>query len=320
MTSQSVDVSILVPTKNGEQYIRELLDMALHRQATRRRLEAIVVDSGSRDRTREIAAAQGARVLEIPPERFNHGLTRNLLAQQAAGKYLVYLTQDATPADGNWLESLLQPMDEDVLVAGVYSAHRPRPDCDPITRFLIENEWKLTSEHTPRRVNVIYDWRDYEANRVAYVYFANTSAAIRRSVWEEIPFREMEFAEDADWAMRALEAGYETIFEPHSVVIHSHSYTARDTLRRHYEHARAFRTTLGVVDQRPLMLRLWDALILGIRIAQAKSTSDQRAPIHEVLGRLGAQEIGGWLGAHEELLPSELRNRLELQRARKAGR
>ena len=312
-----VDVSILIPTKNGERYIAEVLDQALHRQQTDRSLEAIVLDSGSRDRTRELAAKAGAIVREIPPETFNHGLTRNLLAEQARGNYLVYLTQDATPANEHWLESLLRPLDAEILLAGVYSAHRPRSDCDPVTSYLIRQVWALAGESFPARTNVIANWQEYRANLGSYVYFANTSSAIRRSVWQETPFREVSFAEDADWARRVLEAGYLTRFEPRSVVVHSHTYRIPDLFRRNFEHAQAFQEMFGPTDRRSLAQRLAEAIELAVRIGRAGERAErgQRKLVLRALAVLFAQELGAWLGAHPNLVPERLRRRLELQRS-----
>ncbi len=312
------DVSILVPTKNGAAFIGELLERAMRGQQTRRSLEAIVVDSGSRDQTRAIAARAGATVHEIPPRAFNHGTTRNLLARLARGTYLVFLSQDALPADENWLENLVRPLDDDVLIAGVYSAHRPRLEADPVQRYLVAHEWRLVGERFPPRRNEITSWREYEANLAAYVYFANTCAAIRRSVWEEIPFRPVEFGEDADWARRVLEAGYATVFQPSSVVVHSHAYGLSDAFRRSFEHAHAFQTMFGVGDRRPLWLRLVDAMLLTVRIARAEGDArpNQLGLVARALAQLGVQEVGSWLGGRGQVLPAGLRRALQLQPSR----
>ncbi len=60
-----VSISAVIPVKDGERYLEELLD-ALAREGVD---EILVIDSGSRDRSREIARAAGVELLEIEPER-----------------------------------------------------------------------------------------------------------------------------------------------------------------------------------------------------------------------------------------------------------
>ncbi len=48
-------VSVVVPVKDGERYLEELLD-ALAREGVE---ETLVIDSGSRDRSRDIARSAG---------------------------------------------------------------------------------------------------------------------------------------------------------------------------------------------------------------------------------------------------------------------
>ena len=134
-------VSILLVTKNGARYLAEVLD-GIGRQRGRFQLEEIIaVDSGSRDGSVEILREAGARVLTIPAAAFGHGKTRNLAASHAHGDYLVFLTQDATPARTDWLEKLLAPLVADPLVVGAYSRHTPRPSCHPMEwRRIVQEE------------------------------------------------------------------------------------------------------------------------------------------------------------------------------------
>ena len=60
------------------------------------------------------------------------------------------------------------------------------------------------------------------------------SSCLRRSVWEEFPFGEADFAEDLRWGKKVVEAGYTIVYEPRSVVFHSHERGALYDLRRHY--------------------------------------------------------------------------------------
>ena len=71
-TPRSVSVVILV--KDGERYLEELLE-ALAAEGVD---ETLVIDSGSSDRSLEIARSAGAELLEIEPGDFGHGRTRNV--------------------------------------------------------------------------------------------------------------------------------------------------------------------------------------------------------------------------------------------------
>ncbi len=81
-------------------------------------------DSGSTDGSLQLARGHGARVLEIAPEHFTHGGTRNLLMSEARGAHVALLTQDSEPADERWLERLLGGFELAADVALVYGPYR----------------------------------------------------------------------------------------------------------------------------------------------------------------------------------------------------
>lgn len=229
-------VSVLLVTKNGERYLAETLQRVRGQQGHFRLAEIIAVDSGSRDRTLTILESHAVRVLRIPPQEFGHGKTRNLAAAQARGDYLVFLTQDATPANAGWLAALLAPLRADPSVAGAYSRHLPRPHCHPM-------EWRrIVEDELSGRAESCLNSRDtpgYADNPAFFCFFSNVSSILRRSIWQQHPFPEVEFAEDQLWAGRVLEAGYQTAYRADSLVYHSHGYGPWPNFRRHFDHARA---------------------------------------------------------------------------------
>ncbi|WP_322799931.1 glycosyltransferase family 2 protein [Thermoflexus sp.] len=234
-------ITIILLTKNGERYLEEVME-GIFAQRVALPFEVLAIDSGSRDRSKEILNRYPVRLVEIPPHEFNHGETRNLGARLAHPDtcYLVYLSQDATPADEEWLNALIQPMQEDKQVAGVFSRHLPRPSaCPSLVRQLLTRWQTGGTERLVKRMPA--SRADFEANRFFYIYFSNTSSAIRRSVWAQIPFRPLPFGEDADWAERVLLAGYALVFEPRSRVFHSHDYGLLELFRENADYAAAFR-------------------------------------------------------------------------------
>ncbi|WP_324276141.1 glycosyltransferase family 2 protein [Blastococcus brunescens] len=89
-------VSILVPTYNGERFLRAALRSALGQSY--RNIEVLVGDDGSTDRTPEILAAVAAedprvRVLRFDPNIGALENPRRLLAE-ARGEYVKYLMHD----------------------------------------------------------------------------------------------------------------------------------------------------------------------------------------------------------------------------------
>ncbi len=254
-------VSVCYPTRNGARHLAASLAAVRAQRGDFELLEILAVDSGSADGTLEILARAGARVIEIPAAEFGHGRTRNLLAREAAGDVVVFLTQDATPADDRWLERLLEALERDPLLAGVWSRHEARPGCHPMER-------RQLAELEPFRVR---PWlasargrSGWPERRDRLAWFSNNASAIRRSVLERWPFPDVAFAEDQAWARLVLEAGWRLRLVHDSVVLHSHSYSPREAFRRHREDARGAREALGRIDP----IRLGDCLVWAWREAR----------------------------------------------------
>ena len=102
------EVSVVIPTMNEEASIGDVLDEVL--DALRARdLEILTVDTDSRDRTNEIAAAKGARVVREPRRGYGRAYKTGFAA--ARGTYIVTLDADFTyPASR--LPDLLRPLEE----------------------------------------------------------------------------------------------------------------------------------------------------------------------------------------------------------------
>src|SRR5665648_520063 len=85
-------VSVLMPVRNEEAYIEKSLGSVLHQDYPKDRVEIIVADGGSADRTREVieSMARGhgrVTILDNPGEIAPTGL--NLAYAQAQGEILI---------------------------------------------------------------------------------------------------------------------------------------------------------------------------------------------------------------------------------------
>jgi glycosyltransferase involved in cell wall biosynthesis/GT2 family glycosyltransferase len=226
-------VSVIVPVRDGARYLAELLGAV----AAQDPAEILVVDSGSRDGSVELARAAGARVIEIDPADFGHGRTRNLAASEATGDVLAFLTQDATPVAG-WLSAHLEALEMDPRVGVSFGPHLPRPDTSPmIARELTQ----FFATFSPTGAPVLQGAGDEP-------FLSNVNACYRRACWEEIRFRDVAYSEDQAFGRDALAAGWLKVFHPGAAVLHAHDYGPVEFARRYFDEYRGLRETAGHVE------------------------------------------------------------------------
>lgn len=115
----SVAVSIVIPARNEEENLGALLASVAALDFPRERLEILVVDHESSDRTADIARRAGARVLEKKGGTISSA--RNFGASKAEGEILAFLDADCTVAE-DWLDKAL-PYFADPQVGAVGSYH-----------------------------------------------------------------------------------------------------------------------------------------------------------------------------------------------------
>lgn len=226
--------SVVVPTFNAGPDFTETLD-GIFSQKTPFAFEVLVLDSGSTDRTPELARSYGAAVYHVPLSAFDHGATRDLGLSLARGDYVALLVQDAVPLDDRWLAAMVEDFENAPLVAGVYGRQLPRPQGGPLTRVLVTNAPTASPERREQSAGDAERYRTLPpAVRRELALFDNVNSCLRRSVWEGMPFGRTGFGEDLRWGKRVVERGHKLVYEPRSVVVHSHERGPLYDLRRHY--------------------------------------------------------------------------------------
>ena len=92
--------------------------------------EVILVDSGSTDKTIDIAESNGARIIRIPQEAFTFGYALNIGIKESQGSIIAIVSAHAIPANKFWLHRLVKPLREHD-TAMVYGGQKGqgRPHC-----------------------------------------------------------------------------------------------------------------------------------------------------------------------------------------------
>jgi glycosyltransferase involved in cell wall biosynthesis len=216
-------VSIIIRCYNEEQHIGRLLS-GIMQQTRRDDVEIILVDSGSTDATLSIASRYPVHVVSIRPEEFSFGYSLNRGCREATGEFLVMASAHVYPVYADWLERLLAPFAD--------------PDIALVYGKQIGNEQTKYSEH-----QVFARWFPNQSRRYQKTPFCNNAnAAVRRSVWEHLPYDEtLTGLEDIDWAQRAMQQGYKISYAADAEIVHVHDETPKRIYNRYRREAIALK-------------------------------------------------------------------------------
>ncbi len=219
------ETTILIRAFNEERWLPEVLE-AIDRQRYRD-FEVLLVDSGSVDRTRDIVAASGGRVVRLRSDDFTFGHSLNVGIQEARGSFIVILSAHAIPTDDQWLERLIAPLrrPDTAMVFGGQRGHA-------LSKF---SEARDFERIFPAKPQLMDD---------DHVFVNNANSAIRRDLWEVHQFDEgLPGLEDAEWAKYWIPLGKEVRYEPDASIFHVHTEMWAQVRHRFYREGIAGRWT-----------------------------------------------------------------------------
>jgi len=214
-------VSIIMRSYNEGWALKQTLP-ALRSQAWRS-WELIVIDSGSTDGSQElIRAMEPAHFVQITPSEYNPSRVMNQGMRLARADRCLFLNADATPQGADWLGPLARALESE-RVAACFGRQIPRPDCEAVFAHDYDRCFGEARESA--------GWDHF---------FSMVSSGLRRDVWERRGFREdLQYAEDDEYTRWCKTMGYEVVYVPSSVVMHSHNYTPWQARKRSHGDARA---------------------------------------------------------------------------------
>lgn len=220
-------VDVMIPTFHPDKRFIELLKR-LERQTYPVR-HIYVINTRSGCFPKEVEQMPGIRVIHITPEEFDHGATRDLGFALSDAEFLVFMTQDAVPANTKLIEELVEPLLASGQVGVSYARQLPAKDCDMIERFTRQFNYPAQSRIKSRK--------DLPELGIKTFFCSDVCAAYRREIYQEMGgfTKKTIFNEDMIMAAQMILAGYQVAYAARAQVIHSHNYSGWQQFQRNFD-------------------------------------------------------------------------------------
>lgn len=221
------ETSIIIRTRNEERWIGTTLKKLF--EQTYKNFEVILVDSGSKDKTLEIARRFPVSVIEIPEREFSYPHALNVGMENSHGEFAVLLSAHSVPIDDAWLANGLRIIKSNEKFMGVYGFLRSLPGSTLADKIHIDLKYWIWVW--------LFDTREYVARKPGMGVLGFTNAIIRRKLWTEHRFDEAVGAggEDGEWAGYWFDRGYTAFRTDLFTVRHSHGLGFR-AWQEQYKH------------------------------------------------------------------------------------
>lgn len=199
-------ISIIIRTYNEEQYLNELLN-AIRMQALKNcTTEVVIVDSGSTDKTIEIAKDYDARITYINQDQFTFGRSLNIGCDFSKGSVLVFISGHCIPVGKSWLMSLVEP-----LIDGKCDYTYGRQIGRDSTKF---SERQVFEKYFPNKSSIPQEG----------FFCNNANAAITKKTWVKYRFDEvLTGLEDMYLAKKMYDNDARIGYVAESVIYHIHN-------------------------------------------------------------------------------------------------
>lgn len=236
----NIKATVFIPTYFGEDNLDELFE-ALYNQDTDFAYEILVIDTSSKDRTPEIIKKWEPKFeffiyKTITKKEFSHGRVRQLAATLGHGDYMVYLTQDATPAHNKWLYEIIQPLERYSNVMAVMGKQDPRPLAIPMLKEEIISTFRKFGPDFGTTLFYDDSFIDSQQIRDLVTFYSDVNSATRRSLLlNEIPYRDIPYAEDQSFGEDVINAGYVKAYAPRANVFHTNDVKLKDYKNRMFD-------------------------------------------------------------------------------------
>lgn len=167
-------------------------------------------------------------VTHIKQSEFDHGAARNMGAVNSKADVLLFMTQDAVPADEYMIENLLKYLQKEK-TAAVYARQLPNDNCSELEKYTRQFNYGDKSR--------VKSQRDISELGIKTYFCSNVCAAYKRDIFEQQKgfISRTIFNEDMIYCGGLIQAGYYVAYAAEAKVYHSHNYTPMEQMKRNFD-------------------------------------------------------------------------------------
>lgn len=278
--SAKLKATVFIPVYNGENDHLEETLTALYQQETDFDWEVLITDSGSKDRSVEIIQSFAAKygnlkLLKIAKSDYSHGATRQMAAEISQGEIMVYLSQDAVPANSQWLTEMVAPFALNSKIVAVLGRQEPRQICFPAMKYDIKAVFDEQGTN-----DAVTLWTRTNPEQIGHYtkesfYSDVCSAAPREFLVNTIGYRPVKYSEDYEYGKDILDAGYIKAYNGKAVVEHSNDVMLSEYKKRIFDETYNVRVNSGAPESKMSLLFIWKQILRGSTKDTPKILSDK---------------------------------------------
>lgn len=165
----------------------------------------------------------------LAKSEFDHGGTRAQAAELSDADVMIFMTQDAMPADRELLAELLKALEQDENIAAAYARQLPNAECSFVERY-------TRAFNYPDR-SIVKTKEDMDQYGIKTFFCSNVCAAYKKDIYQKQGgfVRRTIFNEDMIYAGGLIQAGYGIAYAAEAKVIHSHNYNCMQQFHRNFD-------------------------------------------------------------------------------------
>jgi GT2 family glycosyltransferase len=221
-------VTVIVPVWNGEQTIKPLLDSLQKLDYNPNKVEVIVVDGNSTDKTQQIVKEYPVRLVVEKRKGLNRA--RNKGIKCSNGEIVAFTDSDCVVSK-NWVTKIVENFKD------------PKVSCVGGSAIALDTDFvsQYADNSIVRLMPIFKKREELEKVKPFFRHPAGCNMAFRRKVAEEVGYFDENIQygfDEVEFADRVCRAGYKMVLDPEVVVWHKHRSSIAEFMKQNFQYGK----------------------------------------------------------------------------------